>query len=274
MKVSKSLAPLFLCLATAVAVPAYANSDDEKNSDSKFTITVTPNKEDDKTEKKEVYEANLKDLLKKGKKPIDAHKIVEFYQNRVIHLNSPVNASAADRIIHEMKVLDELNPGEPIHLMINSPGGDVYEGLRIYNTMMTLQSPTHTVCNGMAASMAAVLTIAGEERSAMPGCRIMIHEASAGTRGKTSDMAYDLQHFKNVEASLFKIIAEHSGLDIDDVKKIGKAEVFYDPQQSARLGFVDEVVKSLHGPDNTKEKRKVPQDLMPENVLRQMFSPS
>jgi ATP-dependent Clp protease protease subunit len=171
-----------------------------------------------------------------------------------------------------MKILDELDPGKPIVLKINSPGGSVYDGLRIYNTMMTQQSPTHTVCTGMAASMAAVLMIAGTERLAMPSCRIMIHEAAAGARGKTSDMAYALYHVKGLEDSLFEIIAKHARLDIEDVRLIGSFEVFYKPDQAVRLGFVDRIAETRHGPDETAEPKRAPKNLLPENLLGPMWA--
>jgi len=269
MTIAKLLA--LALIAGATLVPSLTLAEDGSNvtdtSDLKITV-----EQKDKKDRKKPFEASLKELLGyKDAEPADAYKTFEFYQERVVHLNESIDEDSADEVIYRMKVLDELDPGKPIVLKINSPGGSVYGGLRIYNAMMTQQSPTHTVCTGMAASMAAVLMVAGEERLAMPSCRIMIHEAAAGARGKTSDMAYALHHVKGLEDYLFEIIAKHSELDIEDVKLIGSFEVFYQPDQAVRLGFVDRIAEARHGPDETAVAKRAPKNLLPENLLGPMW---
>jgi ATP-dependent Clp protease, protease subunit len=269
MKIVKLLAPALIAGATLVSSLALAEDEGHVTDTSDLKITV---EQKDKKDRKKPFEASLKELLGyKDTEPADAYKTFEFYQKRVVHLNESINEDSADEVIYRMKILDELDPGKPIVLKINSPGGSVYGGLRIYNTMMTMQSPTHTVCTGMAASMAAVLMVAGKERLAMPSCRIMIHEAAAGARGKTSDMAYALYHVKGLEDDLFEIIAKHSELDIEDVRLIGSFEVFYQPDQAVRLGFVDQVAEARHGPNEMAEPKRAPKNLLPENLLGPMW---
>lgn len=274
MKANLPLATAFLAAASLVALPSAFATESDTNAKTEGDITITVKKSDRDEGKKEVYEAGLEDLIKQGKDPVAAFKIYEFYHQRVIHLNDEVTESEANRVIYEMKVLDGLKPGEPITLQINSPGGSVYDGLRIYNTMQTLESPTHTVCNGKAASMAAVLLIAGKERTAMPACRVMIHEVSAGTSGKTGDMSYAVRHFEDLQGDLYRIIGAHSGLPFAEIAEIGDAEVFYSGPQAKELGFVDKVVEPRHTPDGTAEPRTIPPDLMPRRLIGRWFDDS
>jgi ATP-dependent Clp protease protease subunit len=270
MTIAKLLALALIAGSTLVSSLALAKSESNVTDTSDLKITV---EKKDKKDRKKPFEASLKELLDdKDTQPADAYKTFEFYQERVVHLSDKIDEASADEVIYRMKILDELDPGKPIILKINSPGGSVYGGLRIYNTMMTMKSPTHTVCTGMAASMAAVLMVAGEERLAMPSCRIMIHEAAAGARGKTSDMAYALYHVKGLEDYLFEIIAKHSELDIEDVRLIGSFEVFYQPDQAVQLGFVDRIAETRHGPDETAEPKRAPKNLLPENLLGPMWA--
>jgi ATP-dependent Clp protease, protease subunit len=269
-RMEKILAPAFMAVAILAWTNTLARGDETVTEDSDVKITVV---QKENKNKKKPFEASLKELLDNKKiEPADAYKTFEFYQGRVVHLNDRIGEDSADEVIYKMRILDELDPGKPIILKINSPGGSVYDGLRIYNTMMTLQSPTHTVCTGMAASMAAVLTVAGKERLAMPSCRIMIHEAAAGASGKTSDMAYALYHVKGLEDYIFEIIARHSQLHIEDVKLIGSFEVFYNAGQAVRLGFVDRIAEARHGPDETAESKRAPKDLLPESLLGPMWA--
>lgn len=267
MTIAKLLVLAPIAGAALVSSLAFAKSESNLTDTSDLKITV------EQKDRKKPFEASLKELLGyKDIEPADAYKTFEFYRERVVRLNEKIDKGSADEVIYRMKILDELDPGKPIVLKINSPGGSVYDGLRIYNTMMTQQSPTHTVCTGMAASMAAVLMVAGKERLAMPSCRIMIHEAAAGARGKTSDMAYALHHVKGLEDHLFEIIAKHSELDIEDVRLIGSFEVFYHADQAVRLGFIDRIAEALHGPDETAKPKRAPKDLLPENLLGPMWA--
>ena len=267
MTIAKLLALALIAGTALVSSITLAEGKSNITDTSDLKITV------EQKDRKKPFEASLKELLGyKDIEPADAYKTFEFYRERVVRLNDKIDKDSADEVIYRMKILDELDPGRPIVLKINSPGGSVYDGLRIYNTMVTQQSPTHTVCTGMAASMAAVLMIAGTERLAMPSCRIMIHEAAAGARGKTSDMAYALYHVKGLEDSLFEIIAKHARLDIEDVRLIGSFEVFYKPDQAVRLGFVDRIAETRHGPDETAEPKRAPKNLLPENLLGPMWA--
>ena len=212
---------------------------------------------------KPLHDMTLPELLEELEDPEDAFEIYEYYQERIVHLDGAVNEQSADEIIDRMRVLDALNPGEPITLQINSPGGSVYDGLRLFNTMKSLESPVNTVCDGMAASMAAVILISGVDRLAEQGCRVMIHEVSAGTRGKTSDMQDQLRHVVSLQNQLYEIIAEHSGLSIEDVATIASRDIFYNADESERLGFVDDVRDPVHAPENQPGQRELPEDLHP-----------
>lgn len=215
-------------------------------------------------DKEKYYDMDLKELLEHKSDPKEAYEIYEFYQERVVHLRGKVsNRNNADEVIARLKVLDELNPGKPIALKIDSYGGYVYDGLRIYHAIKGLDSPVHTICDGKAASMAAVLTIAGSKRIAEEGCHIMIHEVAGGARGKTSEIKIQLDHSESLQQTLYTIISEHSGLSISDIKRIASVDKYYNAEDSETLGFVDEVRKSKHAPDIAPGSRQVPPELFP-----------
>ena len=200
-----------------------------------------------------------------------AWDIYELYQLRRITLDTNVSSASVDRLITEIEILNSLDSTKPITFTINSGGGSVYAGLRLYNAMKSSKSPIHTKVDGMAASMAAILLIAGDVREATPESRIMIHQVSAGTFGQTNDMEQSLNHVNTLQDDLYEIVSKNSGLSMEDVRRIANSDVFYDANEALRLGFIDTLTEGKPQRDVTPGSRTVPENLYPENRVRQYY---
>ena len=147
-----------------------------------------------------------------------------------------------DRIIFLGTQVDD--PGKDISIYINSPGGSVYAGLGIYDTMQFISSDVATICTGMAASMAAVLLVAGAEgkRSALPHSRVMIHQPMGGAQGQASDIEITAREIQKLKKELYTIIADHSHTDFDKVWADSDRDYWMTAQEAKEYGMIDEVL--------------------------------
>ena len=141
--------------------------------------------------------------------------------DRIIFLGTQVTDTSANIIQAQLLYLDSVDPGKDVNIYINSPGGSVYAGLGIYDTMQYIQSDVSTICTGMAASMAAVLLVAGAKgkRLALPHSRVMIHQPMGGIQGQASDIEITAREILKLKDELYRIISEHSGQPFDKVAK-------------------------------------------------------
>ena len=141
--------------------------------------------------------------------------------DRVIFLGTPIDDYTANTLQAQLLYLDSCDPGKDISIYINSPGGSVTAGLGIYDTMQFITSDVSTMCTGMAASMGAVLLVAGKEgkRYALPHSRIMIHQPLGGVQGQASDIEIEAREIMKFKKELYTIIAEHSHTEYDKVWK-------------------------------------------------------
>ncbi|MDE7510315.1 MAG: ATP-dependent Clp endopeptidase proteolytic subunit ClpP, partial [Muribaculaceae bacterium] len=139
--------------------------------------------------------------------------------DRIIFLGTQVSDQSANIIQAQMLYLDSVDPDKDISLYINSPGGSVYAGLGIYDTMQYVNSDVSTICTGMAASMAAVLLVAGEKgkRYALPHSRVMIHQPLGGIQGQASDIEITAREILKLKDELYRIISDHSGMSFEKV---------------------------------------------------------
>lgn len=268
---SKNLRSAFLASAL-VFTSASAFAEEEATTEAEQKCEqVTETKKADKN--KPVYEMNFEELFEKSNGDYSkAWDTYEFYQLRRIYLDGKVDKESMDKLIDQIAVLDEFNPGETITFTIDSPGGSVYDGLRLYNAMRTSESPIHTVVDGMAASMGAILLIGGDTREATDKSRVMIHQVSGGTRGQVNnDMEHGLNHASTLQDDLYEIVAENTGLSLEDVHKIAAADVFYSGEESKALGFVDTLSEEKPKRDITPGSRKVPDHFYPENRIRDYY---
>lgn len=165
--------------------------------------------------------------------------------DRIIFLGTGVNDQVANIIQAQLLFLQSADATKDIQIYINSPGGSVYAGLGIYDTMQFVKPDVATICTGMAASMAAVLLCAGEKgkRSALKHSRVMIHQVSAGTQGQLSDMQIALKETIRVKEELYQIIANHSGKSLEQVEKDSDRDYWMRSQEALDYGMIDEVLE-------------------------------
>lgn len=165
--------------------------------------------------------------------------------DRIIFLGTPIDDYVANVIQAQLLFLDTSEPGKDISIYINSPGGMVHAGLGIYDTMQYISSKVGTICTGIAASMAAVLLVAGEKgmRSVLPHSRVMIHQPSGGMQGKSSDMEITVREIQKLRNELYTIISEHSGQPFEKVEKDSVADYWMTSQEALDYGMVDSILK-------------------------------
>ncbi|MBO5768901.1 MAG: ATP-dependent Clp endopeptidase proteolytic subunit ClpP [Bacteroidales bacterium] len=164
--------------------------------------------------------------------------------DRIIFLGTQVDDYTANVVQAQLLYLDSADPGKDISLYINSPGGSVYAGLGIYDTMQFVSSDVSTICTGMAASMAAVLLVAGTQgkRFALKHSRVMIHQPMGGMQGQASDMEITFREIQKLKNELYQIIADHSGQSFEQVEKDSDRDHWMTAQEAKAYGMIDEVM--------------------------------
>ncbi len=164
--------------------------------------------------------------------------------DRIIFLGRPIDDNVANIVIAQLLFLESDDPGKDIFLYINSPGGGVYSGLAIYDTIQYLQSPVNTMCMGMAASMGALLlaTGTGGKRSALPNSRIMIHQPSGGSQGTAADIEIQAREILYARERLNEIFAKHTGQDIEKIAEDVDRDRFMSPDEAKEYGIIDHIV--------------------------------
>ena len=170
--------------------------------------------------------------------------------DRIIFLGTEINDYRANVIQAQLLYLNSSEPDRDIHLYLNTPGGSVYAGLGIYDTMQFISSKVSTMCTGMAASMGAVLLVAGEKgmRSALPHSRVMIHQPMGGIQGQASDIEITAREILKLKDELYQIIAEHSNQAIDKIRQDADRDYWMTAQEALDYGMIDRVY--------TKSERK------------------
>ncbi len=165
-------------------------------------------------------------------------------RDRVIFLGSEIDSQVANLVIAQMLFLDYEDAEREIRLYINSPGGEVYAGLGIYDTMQMVRADVSTVCMGLAASMAAVLLMAGTpgKRYALPNARVLIHQGSVGFSGNVPDIDIRARETINLVTRCVEIMAQHSGQPFDRIKRDTERDYFMDAEEAKEYGIVDEIL--------------------------------
>lgn len=165
--------------------------------------------------------------------------------DRVIFLGTPIDDYTANTLQAQLLYLDSCDPGKDISIYINSPGGSVTAGLGIYDTMQFITSDVSTMCTGMAASMGAVLLVAGKEgkRYALPHSRIMIHQPLGGVQGQASDIEIEAREIMKFKKELYTIIAEHSHTEYDKVWKDADRNYWMTADEACEYGMIDRVMR-------------------------------
>ncbi|RRD59650.1 ATP-dependent Clp endopeptidase proteolytic subunit ClpP [Tannerella forsythia] len=164
--------------------------------------------------------------------------------DRIIFLGTQIDDYTANVIQAQLLYLDSSDPGKDISIYINSPGGSVYAGLGIYDTMQFIGSQVTTICTGIAASMASVLLVAGAKgkRYCLPHSRVLIHQPLSGVQGQASDMEIAVREVLRVKDELYRIISEHSGKPYDVISRDSDRDYWMNAQEAQEYGMVDEIM--------------------------------
>ena len=164
--------------------------------------------------------------------------------DRIVFLGSPISDEVANILIAQLLFLEAENPDKDVYLYINCPGGAVYAGLAIYDTIQFMRAPVATICMGMAASMGAVLLAAGTpgKRSSLPNSRIMIHQPSGGSQGTASDIEIQAKEILYARERINDIIAQHTGQPLNKVTEDADRDRFMSPAEAVEYGLIDAIV--------------------------------
>ena len=164
--------------------------------------------------------------------------------DRIIFLGTGINDYTANVIQAQLLFLDSSDPGKDISIYINSPGGSVYAGYGIYDTMQYISCDVSTICTGMAASMASVLLVAGKKgkRFALPHSRVMIHQPLGGMQGQASDLEIAAREILKVKKELYTILSDHSGQPFEVIERDSDRDYWMTAEEALAYGMVDKIL--------------------------------
>ena len=178
----------------------------------------------------------------RGERAFDIYS--RLLNERIIFLGTPVDDQIANLIVAQLIHLESEDPDKDIALYINSPGGSVYAGMAIYDTMQFIKPDVQTICCGIAMSMGALLLAGGApgKRMALPNSKILIHQVSAGFQGQATDIEIHAREIIEMRKSLDEIIAKHTGQPIDRVRQDTERDYFMTADQAKEYGIIDQVI--------------------------------
>ncbi len=199
-----------------------------------------------------IYPPYVIERTSRGERSYDIFS--RLLMDRIVFLGTGIDDNVANIILAQLLFLDAEDPERDIFMYINSPGGSVYAGLAIYDTMQHLRAPVSTFCVGMAASMAAILVTAGAEgkRNALPNARIMLHQPSGGSHGTAADIEIAAQEILHIREKLNGIVAKHTGQPVEKIAEDVDRDRFMSPQEAVEYGLIDRVVEGPVRPANGK----------------------
>ena len=192
----------------------------------------------------------MANILKETVRGTDCIKIEdELLSRREIFLTEEVNAETSNELIKQLMYLERQDSGKEITLYINSPGGEVISGLAVYDLISLMKSPVRTVCTGTAASMGAILFLAGKKREMLPHTRLMIHDPSfSGSsigRKKSHELRHELEKLDEVREALAKIIAEKTGRPLEEIYDVTSDDTFYSAEEAITFGLATGILKGV-----------------------------
>jgi ATP-dependent Clp protease protease subunit len=178
----------------------------------------------------------------RGERAFDIYS--RLLNERIIFLGTPVDDQIANLIVAQLLHLASDDEDKDISIYINSPGGSVYAGLAIYDTMQMIKPQVRTICVGIAMSMGAVILAGGApgKRMSLPNSKILIHQVSSGFQGQATDVDIHAREIIELRGKLDQIISHHSGTPLDKVKKDTERDYFMDPEEAKAYGIIDSVV--------------------------------
>ncbi|HEX7120429.1 MAG TPA: ATP-dependent Clp endopeptidase proteolytic subunit ClpP [Longimicrobiales bacterium] len=189
-----------------------------------------------------IYPPYVIERTSRGERSYDIFS--RLLMDRIVFLGTPVDDNVANIIIAQLLFLQAEDPEKDIFMYINSPGGSVYAGLAIYDTMQYLSAPVNTMCMGLAASMGSLLLAAGApgKRSALPNSRIMIHQPSGGSQGTAADIEIQAREILYARERLNEILAKHTGQTVERIADDVDRDRFMSPIEAKEYGIIDQVV--------------------------------
>ncbi|HAC64222.1 MAG TPA: ATP-dependent Clp endopeptidase proteolytic subunit ClpP [Cyanothece sp. UBA12306] len=186
-----------------------------------------------------------------GERAFDIYS--RLLRERIVFLGTPVDDQVADSIVAQLLFLDAEDPEKDIQLYINSPGGSVYAGLAIYDTMQQIRPDVVTICFGLAASMGAFLLCGGapQKRMALPSSRIMIHQPLGGAQGQAVEIEIQAKEILYIKRRLNEMLASHTGKPFDLIAADTERDFFMSAQEAKEYGLIDQVIVRQDLPDST-----------------------
>jgi ATP-dependent Clp protease, protease subunit len=180
----------------------------------------------------------------RGERAFDIYS--RLLNERIIFLGTPIDDQVANLVVAQLLHLESEDPDKDISIYINSPGGSIYAGLAVYDTMKFVKPDIATMCVGVAMSMGSLLLAAGTKgkRAALPNSRILIHQPSAGFEGQSTDIEIHAREILNVRERIDEIYAEHTGLSQEQVRNDMERVRFFTADQAAEYGLIDKVLQS------------------------------
>jgi ATP-dependent Clp protease protease subunit len=190
-----------------------------------------------------IYPPYVIERTSRGERSYDIFS--RLLMDRIVFLGTGIDDNVANIILAQLLFLDAEDPERDIFMYINSPGGSVYAGLAIYDTMQHLRAPVSTFCVGMAASMAAVLLASGapEKRNALPNARILIHQPSGGSHGTAADIEIAAREILHIRERLNGIISRHTGQTVEQIAEDVDRDRFMSPEEAVEYGLIDRVLE-------------------------------
>ena len=179
----------------------------------------------------------------RGERSFDIYS--RLLNERIIFLGTPVDDQIANLIVAQLLHLESDDPDKDISLYINSPGGSIYAGLAIYDTMQFIKPDVNTICFGMAMSMGSLLLAGGApgKRLSLPNARILIHQPSGGYQGQSADIEIQAREILDLRKRMDEIYAQHTGQDIERVHTDMDRDRYFTPEQAQEYGLIDKIIK-------------------------------
>ena len=180
----------------------------------------------------------------RGERAYDIYS--RLLKERIVFLTGPIDDNIASLVCAQLLFLESENPKKEISFYINSPGGIVWSGLAVYDTMQYISSSIMTICIGQAASAGSLLLAAGEKdmRFSLPNSRIMIHQPSGGYQGQVTDLEIQTNEIIKTKKRLNQIYAKHTGKNIKEVELIMERDKYFSPEEAIKFGLIDKIVKN------------------------------
>ena len=180
----------------------------------------------------------------RGERAYDIYS--RLLKERIIFLTGPIDDNVASLICAQLLFLESENPKKEISFYINSPGGIVWSGLAVFDTMQYISSKIMTICIGQAASAGSLLLASGEKgmRFSLPNSRIMIHQPSGGFQGQVTDIEIQTKEFIKTKQILNEIYTKHTGKNLKEIEKIMERDKYFSPKEAIQFGLIDKIIEN------------------------------